>query len=494
MKKLKNLIYNISIIEIIGNRNIYLNGLSENSNYIKSGMLFAAINGINYDGYFFIEKAIYKGATTILCNRKPIYINKKITYIIVHNVIKTLGLISANYYDNPTKNIKLIGITGTDGKTTVATILYDLFTKLGEKVALISTIVIKILKKKFYNNYTTPNIITINKYLKKAIDNKCTYAFIEISSHSIHQKRIYGLNFVGGILTNITHEHIDYHKTFYNYISIKKKFFESLSKDAYALINADDKNSHFFLKNKNCIATKISYSIKNNNSHYKAKILNKNFLYTDILINKIKIQIPLIGKHNVYNILAAYSMTDILLNISKYRNIYSIIRKINQIKGRFIQFFSHKGSKIIIDYAHTPNALKNILYSIKELKKNNEKIICVIGCGGDRDISKRKLMAIISCKLSDKVIFTSDNPRNENPEKIINDMENGLNITYKNKIIKIINRYNAIKTAILKSSKNDIVLIAGKGHENFQEIKGVNKKFNDEKVAKKIIDRDIINN
>lgn len=488
MKNLYNLIKGLKYKTLIANnknlKKIILKGLYHNSLQIKNDTLFVALKGKKYDGHIFINDAIKKGATVILCSNMPNNINNNIIYIIVKDVLESIGIISSNYYDNPTKFLKLIGITGTDGKTTIATLLFNLFLKLGYKVALISTIVTKIINEKFYNEYTTPDIITINKYLKRAVDKNCLYAFIEISSHSIKQKRIFGLNFTGGIFTNITSEHIDYHKNFNDYLLTKVKFFKSLREDAFALINLDDINHLIFIKN--CKAKIITYSI-NKISNYNIKILIQKFYGTKISIDNNSFWIKLIGIHNVYNILAVYATTNILLKYNKLQIIKSI-SELNPVNGR-AQLILYNNIKIIIDYAHTPNALKNILHTINGLKEKEETLICLIGCGGNRDKNKRYDMGIIACKYADKVIFTSDNPRYENPKKIINDMIYGINNKLKYKISIIINRYNAIHKSIMLPDKKKIILIAGKGHEKFQEIKGLKKKFNDLESVKKIINK-----
>lgn len=484
MKYLIDILNGISIKKLIGPKNVILKGLCQEVSKARSEMLFAAIPGIEFDGYNFIDKAIKKGVKVILCEKIPIIIDNNITYIIVKNVSKTLGLIAANFYDTPSKKLKVIGVTGTNGKTTIVHLLYKLFSNLGNKVAIISTIYIKIINKVFSNNYTTPNVIIINKYLKKAVEKNCKYAFIEISSHGIKQERISGIFFLGGIFTNITHEHIDYHKNFRDYLLTKTNFFKSLSKKSFSLINKDDNNYSFIWNNiKN--SKKISYSI-NNLANYKAIILEKSFEGTKILINNYEFWTPLIGKFNVYNILAVYS-TSILLGNSALETLICM-SKLNPLIGRVQQIISKKKYiRIIIDYAHNPNALKNVLNTIQEIKKEKEKIICLIGCGGNRDKEKRPIMTQIACEKAYKIIITSDNPRNEDPDKIIDDMEKGVSDDDRKKILRITNRNEAIKNIILSAKKNDIILISGKGHENYQEIKGIKTKFNDMEIVKKYL-------
>lgn len=484
MKSLQDILYGIIIKQVIGPKNVFLKGLCQEVSQAKSKMLFAAIPGINVDGYDFIEQAIQQGVQVILSYKIPTSININITYILVEDVAKTLGLIAANFYDQPSKKLKLIGVTGTNGKTTITNLLYELFSQLGYKVAIISTIAIKIIDKIISNQYTTPNIIIINKYLKKAVEKNCQYAIIEVSSHGIKQQRISGLSFLGGIFTNITHEHIDYHKNFKDYLFTKSIFFQSLSKQSFSLLNIDDQNSSFIwdnIKNSN----KISYSLYQS-ANYQAKILEKSFEGTKILINNYEFWTPLIGKFNIYNLLAVYG-TSMLLGNNPVKTLI-ILSKIHPVIGRFQQILSNKENiRIIIDYAHNPNALQNVLNTIQEIKKEKEKIVCLIGCGGNRDTTKRPIMTQIACTKADKIILTSDNPRKEDPEQIIDDMEQGLSYDDRKKIFRITNRQEAIKYVILSAKQNDIILIAGKGHEIYQEIKNKKQKFNDMEIVKKYL-------
>lgn len=483
MKKLDIFINKINIKKIIGNKNKKFYGLCINSLEAKSGFIFFAISGLNTKGELFIEEVIKKGVQIIVCKKVPKIINYNVTYIIVNNVTITLGIISSIYYNNPSNSLKLIGITGTNGKTTVATLLYNLFRKLGYKVVLISTIIIKINNKKIESKRTTPNIIEINKYLNNAVKCGCEYGFMEVSSHGIKQKRIYGLNFIGGVFTNITHDHLDYHKTFRNYLLTKKKFFTKyLDKNSFSLFNIDDKNYHFISKN---TKSKIyTYSLIEKNVDFRAQILENSIEGSKILIDKYEFWTPLVGKFNIYNILSVYSVSEIL-GVNPINSL-KIISNLKSVNGRFEKIFINNNQTcIVIDYAHTPDALNNIFYSILEFKKK-KNIICVIGCGGDRDKKKRPIIANIAFENSNKVILTSDNPRYEDPKKIIEDMENGLNIN-NYKFFRILNRESAIKAAIKMANPKDIVLILGKGHEKFQEIMGVKQKFNDVDIVKKII-------
>ncbi|AEU09411.1 UDP-N-acetylmuramoyl-L-alanyl-D-glutamate--2,6-diaminopimelate ligase [Blattabacterium sp. (Cryptocercus punctulatus) str. Cpu] len=484
MKKLlMDILIKVNILKIIGYSKKWIEGISIHSKMVKKNIIFIANQGINTDGHLFIIEAIQNGANIIVCEKKPSLIQKSITYVLVKDSIEALGTISSNFYDNPTKKIKLVGITGTNGKTSIATILHYLFYKMGEKNILISTMGIKIMSKKITTLHTTPNIIEINKYLNISIQKGCKYAFMEVSSHGIHQKRITGLLFTGGIFTNITHDHLDYHKSFDNYLSTKRFFFENfLHKNTFALINVDDKNSHKIIKN--VLAKIYFYGIKKK-ADFKIKILKENINGNELIMDKNKFFIGLIGKFNIYNLLASYA-TAILLGKKKYE-ILKKIKTIKPIKGRFEQFISYSGIRIIVDYAHNPNGLKTVLNTIKKIKKKEEKLICVIGCGGNRDKKKRSLMGKIVYDLCDRSIFTSDNPREEDPKKILIDMKKFRSYLKKKDILTIVNRKEAIKKAIQLAKKKDIIVLAGKGHENYQEIKGIRYPFNDMKIAKTLL-------
>ncbi|WP_185851784.1 UDP-N-acetylmuramoyl-L-alanyl-D-glutamate--2,6-diaminopimelate ligase [Blattabacterium cuenoti] len=484
-KKLKHLLEKVNVLEIIGDSLKWIEGISMNSKTVKKNMIFVANKGKRIDGHQFIMEAIQKGATAIICEKKPFLLHKSVTYILVPNSTDSLGVISSNFYDHPTKKIKLVGITGTNGKTSVATILHHLFYKMGEKSILISTMGIKILLEEFYTIYphTTPNIIEINKYLNLSIQKKCKYAFMEVSSHGIHQKRISGLLFTGGVFTNITHDHLDYHKSFENYLSTKRDFFEKfLHKNSFALINSDDKNSHKIIRN--VLSKTYFYGVKKK-ADYNIEILEKNIHGNNLMINGQTFFTRLIGEFNVYNLLASYA-TAMLLG-KKEHEILKIIKTIQPIKGRFEQFVSHSERRIIVDYAHNPDGLKNVLNTIKKMKKQYEKLICVIGCGGNRDRKKRSLMGKRVYETCDISIFTSDNPREEDPNQILKDMKKFRSYLKKSAIITVINRKKAIQTAIQISKKKDIILIAGKGHENYQEIKGKRYPFDDMQIVKTLL-------
>ncbi|WP_185870709.1 UDP-N-acetylmuramoyl-L-alanyl-D-glutamate--2,6-diaminopimelate ligase [Blattabacterium cuenoti] len=489
MKKiLKDLLKKVHVLKIIGNTSKLIEGISMNSKIVKKNMIFVANKGKKRDGHQFIMEAIQKGANTIVCEKIPfrLLLHQKITYILVTDSTDSLGMISSNFYDHPTKKIKLVGITGTNGKTSVATMLHQLFYKMGEKSILISTMGIKILLEEFPTIHTTPNIIEINKYLNLSIQKKCKYAFMEVSSHGIHQKRISGLLFTGGVFTNITHDHLDYHKSFDNYLSTKRSFFSNfLHKNAFALINSDDKNSHKIIRN--VLAKTYFYGVKKK-ADYSIKILEKNINGNKLLINGNIFFTRLIGEFNVSNLLASYA-TAMLLG-KKEHKILKRIKTIHPIKGRFEQFLSNSEIRIIVDYAHNPYGLKTVLNTInKEMKRKNEKLICVIGCGGNRDRGKRSLMGKIVYETCDFSIFTSDNPREEDPNQILTDMKKFRSSLNKKKsaIRTILNRKEAIKTAIQIAKKKDIILIAGKGHENYQEIKGKRYPFDDMKIVKTLL-------
>ncbi|WP_185882600.1 UDP-N-acetylmuramoyl-L-alanyl-D-glutamate--2,6-diaminopimelate ligase [Blattabacterium cuenoti] len=487
-KSLQFILKNIPVLKIIGNDNKFIEGMSTSSKSIKNNMIFIAYKGQTKNGHNFIEEAIKKGATVIICEKiHRCLINHEITYVLVKKAIDILGNLASNYYDNPTKKIKLIGITGTNGKTTVSSILYQLFFHLGEKPLLISTTGIIILDKKLETIHTTPNIIDINKYLHLSIKKGCKYAFMEVSSHGIHQNRINGLSFFGGIFTNITHDHLDYHKSFNNYLYIKKTFFEKcLTRHSFALINADDQYSHIITQN--LLAKLYFYGIIHQ-YNCKIEIINQTFYGNLLMINGYRFMFPLIGKFNVYNLLASYRTAAILLeDEDKESIILKNLKNIIPIQGRCEQFITYSGIHIIVDYAHNPNGLKNLLISVNNLKSKTSKLLCIIGCGGNRDKTKRPLMGKIVYNMCDISIFTSDNPRNEDPEEILHDMKKFILFTIKQKVLfTIVDRKQAIKYAIKIAKTKDIILILGKGHENYQEIKGNRYPFNDMIVAKQLL-------
>lgn len=482
MKKLKDILYKVSVEQIIGSTDVFVNSLESDSRKIELDAFFIALKGVSVDGHQFIDKAIRQGAKAVLCEEIPDTIVNGITYVVVKDSAEALGLIAGHFYENPSHKIKLVGITGTNGKTTTATLLYHLFQNLGYQTALLSTISVRFGKKEIPATHTTPDAIMINKCLAQAVEAGCQYAFMEVSSHGIHQKRIAGLEFTGGVFTNLTHDHLDYHKTFKEYLNTKKIFFDKLSKSAFALTNVDDKNGQVMLQNSS--AKKFSYALKTD-ANFKAKLVENRFDGMLISINEQEVWSRLVGRFNVYNLLVAFGVAKLLEQDEL--EILTAISKLESVRGRFQYNLSEKNIITIVDYAHTPDALKNVLHTINDIRTGNEQLITVIGCGGDRDKTKRPVMASVACELSSQVIFTSDNPRTEDPEVIIQEMEKGVQPQFFNKTISITNRKEAIKTAIKMATSKDIILIAGKGHETYQEINGIRKEFDDFQISKDLL-------
>ena len=480
MKLLKDILYKVSVNAVYGDTNVKVAQVDFDSRKVVKDSLFVAQKGISVDGHLYIGKAISLGATTIICEELPIHLEANITIIQVEDSNKTLAIIASNFYDNPSSKLKLIGVTGTNGKTTVASLLYQLFKKSGYKTGLLSTVQILVDTTVFNATHTTPDSVTINYYLHQMVLLGVDYCFMEVSSHGIHQKRTEGLEFAGGILTNLSHDHLDYHVSFASYRDVKKSFFDSLPKTAFALTNLDDKNGNIMLQNTK--ARKRTYALKTL-ADYKAKIIEKSFSGTLISINDTEFWTKLIGNFNAYN-LAAIIGVAYELGLEKIE-ILTIISQLESVSGRFEHLVSDNGVIAIVDYAHTPDALKNVLETINNIRTNNEKLITVIGCGGDRDKTKRPKMAHIASQLSTQAIFTSDNPRTENPDTILEEMEEGVSAENLKKIITISDRRQAIKTACKFSETGDILLIAGKGHENYQEISGERFHFDDLVEVKK---------
>ena len=480
MKLLKDILYKVSVNAVYGDTNVKVAQVDFDSRKIVKDSLFVAQKGTSVDGHLYIDKAISLGATTIICEQLPSYLEANITFIQVEDSNKTLAIIASNFYDNPSSKLKLIGVTGTNGKTTVASLLYQLFKKSGYKTGLLSTVQILVDTTVFNATHTTPDSVTINYYLHQMVLLGVDYCFMEVSSHGIHQKRTEGLEFAGGIFTNLSHDHLDYHVSFASYRDVKKSFFDSLPKTAFALTNLDDKNGNVMLQNTK--ARKRTYALKTL-ADYKAKIIEKSFSGTLISINDTEFWTKLIGNFNAYN-LAAIIGVAYELGLEKIE-ILTIISQLESVSGRFEHLVSDNGVIAIVDYAHTPDALKNVLKTINDIRTNNEKLITVIGCGGDRDKTKRPKMAHIASQLSTQAIFTSDNPRTENPDTILEEMEEGVSAENLKKIITISDRRQAIKTACKFSEAGDILLIAGKGHENYQEISGERFHFDDLVEVKK---------
>lgn len=478
MKTIEQLATSLTGAAITGNAKVTVLHLTYDSRQVGEGSMFFAVKGTQVDGHQFIEQVIEKGAAAIVCEQLPSSINPTVTYIKVADTSEAMGLIAAEFYDHPSQKLKLTAVTGTNGKTTVATLLFRLFRSFGHNVGLLSTVQNQINETVIPSTHTTPDSIRINELLEHMVEQGCEYAFMEASSHAIHQNRIKGLHFAGTVFTNITHDHLDYHETFANYIAAKKKLFDEVNEDAFALTNKDDKNGLVMLQNTK--ATRYSYSLKSM-ADFKAKILESDFTGMLLNIDEQEAWFRLVGNFNAYNLLAVYG-TAFLLGKDKL-DIIKHLSNIEAVKGRFEYVRSDKGVIAIIDYAHTPDALKNILDTINEIRTQNEQLITVVGCGGNRDAAKRPVMADIATEHSTKVIFTSDNPRNENPETIIDEMQKGVKPLHFKKTLRITDRREAIKAAVAQAEKGDIILIAGKGHENYQEITGVKHHFDDRETV-----------
>ncbi len=479
MKLLKDILYKAGLQEIIGNSNVAIVSITADSRNVKKNFLFVAIKGTSSDGHNYINTAIELGAVAIICAELPSEINPNIVYIKVNEPSFALGVIANNFFDEPSKKLKLVGITGTNGKTTTATLLFHLFKALGYKVGLISTIKNIIINQEIASTHTTPDPVAINELLFQMIENGCTHAFMEVSSHAVDQNRIAGLEFAGAMFTNITHDHLDYHITFDSYILAKKKFFDQLSKDAFALTNKDDRHGMVMVQN---TKAKIKTFALKSAADFKCKILESHLSGLLLQLNQNEVWIKLIGHFNAYNALGIYAVS--MLLGENETNVLTTLSNLNSVEGRFQYIKSKKGVVGIVDYAHTPDALENVLKTITEINDHKGQIITLVGCGGDRDKTKRPIMAKIAANYSNKVILTSDNPRSEDPNVIITEMEKGLEITDKKKAISLADRKEAIKLACSMATPSDIILIAGKGHEKYQETNGVKTPFDDLEVLK----------
>lgn len=477
MSLLKDILYGVAIEQVIGTTDILVNALHFDSREASQGSLFIAINGTQTNGHQYIKATIQQGAIAIVCEKMPDEFTDGITYIKVANSAKALGIIAANFYHNPSQKLNLVGITGTNGKTTVATLLYQLFTALGYKTGLISTVENQINGKIIPSTHTTPNPIALNQLLADMVVQGCDYCFMEVSSHAIVQQRIAGVTFTGGVFTNITHDHLDFHKTFDNYIKAKKAFFDGLPKSAFALTNVDDKNGHVMLQNTQ--SNKKTYALKTL-ANFKGKIIENQFSGLHLDINGNEVYFKMVGSFNAYNLLAVYG-TALLLGQDSL-NVLTVLSTLSGAEGRFDYIISPNKVVGIVDYAHTPDALQNVLSTISDLANGTEKVITIIGCGGDRDTTKRPIMARTACDWSDKVILTSDNPRTETPETIIEQMMQGVSPVNLKKVMRITDRREAIKTACHLAQPGDIILLAGKGHEKYQEINGVKTHFDDKEI------------
>lgn len=481
---LRDVLYKVAIRSVTGSTDVEINDIQIDSRKLKPGSLFIAVRGGAADGHQFIEKAVESGAIAVVCETMPAVLKEEVTYVQVENSAAAAGWMANNFFGQPSEKMKLIGVTGTNGKTTIATLLYKLFAGLGYKCGLLSTVENHIGKTIVPATHTTPDAISLNQLLKRMVDEGCTHVFMEVSSHAVHQHRVTGLKFAGGVFSNITHDHLDYHRTFDEYIRVKKSFFDSLPSSAFAISNADDKRGTVMLQNTN--AGKYLYSLKTV-ADFKGKIIENSLSGLVMTINDQEVHFRLIGEFNAYNLLAAYGV-GVCMGEDKHE-ILRCLSILTGAEGRFDYMISPKDKLIaIVDYAHTPDALLNVLATIKKLKKGFEQVITVVGCGGDRDKTKRPVMAEVACEYSDKAIFTSDNPRSEDPAQIIKDMEEGLPAAAKRKYISIVDRREAIKTAISLAKPEDIILIAGKGHEKYQEIKGVKNHFDDKEVVKEMFE------
>jgi UDP-N-acetylmuramoyl-L-alanyl-D-glutamate--2,6-diaminopimelate ligase len=482
MPTLQDILYKVNLRSVHGNLNTIVNDLQIDSRKVNKGSVFIAVKGVSADGHKFIDSVIEKGVAAIVCEVLPEQLKSEIVYVQVENSAAAAGFMAHNFYGQPSEKLKLIGVTGTNGKTTVATLLYKLFESLGCKSGLLSTVQNQVGGTVIPATHTTPDAISLNALLKQMVDAGCTHAFMETSSHAIHQNRIAGLQYAGAIFTNITHDHLDYHKTFDEYIRVKKSFFDSLPSAAFAISNADDKRGKVMLQNTN--AKKYFYSLKTM-AEFKGRILENNLTGLIMTINDQEVHFRLIGEFNAYNLLAVYGAA-ICLGEDKHE-VLRCLSVLTGAEGRFDYMISEKEKIIgIVDYAHTPDALINVLTTIQNLRKGHEHIITVVGCGGDRDKTKRPIMGEVACKYSNKAIFTSDNPRSENPEQILKEMETGLDVAAKRKFISMPDRREAIKTAVSLAMRDDIVLIAGKGHEKYQDIKGIKYSFDDKEVLREV--------
>lgn len=477
MMQLNDLLKGVEVLELKGPTDASILELVFDSRKVKKQSCFFAQRGTQVDGHQFIEAAINDGATAIVCEEFPNTLDEKITYIKVANSAKALGITAANFYGQPTTKLKLVGVTGTNGKTTTVTLLHQLFTELGHHTGLISTVVNKIGKEEVKSTHTTPDAIQLNQLFAKMVENGCEYCFMEVSSHAVAQDRIAGLHFAGGVFTNITHEHLDFHKTFEHYLQAKRMFFNMLPKNAFALSNKDDKNGTVMLQETQ--AKKSFYALKTQ-ADFKSKLIESNFEGIQLKVDGQDFWSSLIGSFNAYNLTAVYA-TARLLNQDKLE-VLTVLSNLKAVAGRF-QHINIGGVIGIVDYAHSPDALENVLSTIKNIRKGTEEVITVVGCGGDRDKTKRPVMASIACQLSNRVILTSDNPRTEDPEVIINEMKQGVDAASKRKVLAITGREEAIRTAVALAQPGDILLIAGKGHETYQEINGVRNHFDDLEIV-----------
>jgi len=482
-KVVRDIVYGISLQKVIGSTEVTVEALTLDSRNAGAGSLFFAVAGTRFDGHDFIAKVIEQGCRVIIAE-KEVAVPEGVTLIVTENSHKATGIVASNFYGEPSRQLKLVGITGTNGKTTTTTLLYNLFMQLGYKTGLLSTVVNKIGAETIPSTHTTPDPIALNALLAQMVDANCEYCFMEVSSHAIHQYRIAGLEFAGGVFTNITHDHLDYHNTFKEYLDVKKRFFDELPVTAFALTNIDDKNGRVMIQNTR--AKVVTYAMKSP-ADYKVKVLENQFSGLVLNINGKEVWSRLVGDFNAYNLLTAYAVS-ILLG-EEEEEVLRVLSSLESVEGRFQYFISESGVVAIIDYAHTPDALENVLKTIANIRTKNETLYTIVGCGGDRDKAKRPEMARIACELSDKVILTSDNPRSEDPNQIIEEMNAGVPGYHFKKTISVVDRKQAIKTAISMAEKGDIILIAGKGHEKYQEINGIKHDFDDRQIALELFEQ-----
>lgn len=483
--QLQDLLYGVpKVISLVGKTTLEVAALAFDSRQVAQGTLFFAIKGTAVDGHQYIEQTIAAGATAIICEQLPENPSAEVTYVQVEDSALALGVMASNFYGNPSSKLHLVGITGTNGKTTIATLLFQLFRELGYNVGLISTVQNQINEEIIPSTHTTPNPIALNELLDQMVKSKCEYGFMEVSSHAVVQHRIAGLTFVGGVFSNITHDHLDFHRTFDHYLKAKKAFFDGLPKSAFALTNADDKNGMVMLQNTK--ANKRTYALKQM-ADFNAKILENKFSGLYLTVDQLDVYFKMVGSFNAYNLLATYG-TAMLLEQDQL-TVLTILSSLAGAEGRFDYLVAKSGVIGIVDYAHTPDAVQNVLSTIANIRKGTEQVITVIGCGGDRDKTKRPIMAQVACDWSDKVILTSDNPRTEDPQQIIVEMEKGVSPTNQRKTLSILDRKEAIKTACHLANPGDIILVAGKGHEKYQEINGVRHHFDDKEILTEQLNR-----
>lgn len=482
MKELRDILYKVSITATSGDMSVAITGICYDTRKLQKGNVFIAVKGTQADGHHYISQAIKGGAAAVVCEKFPDQLNPAVTYVAVKASAEAAGIIAANFYNNPSHQLKLVGVTGTNGKTTVATLLYQLFSKLGYRCGLISTVNIHIVDKVLPSTHTTPDQITLNQLLDEMVREGCTHCFMEVSSHALDQERVAGLKFTGALFTNITHDHLDYHGTFENYIRAKKKFFDMLHDEAFAVVNSDDKRGMIMLQN--CKAAKYTFAL-NRLADYKSKILSNTIEGLELDMNGHQVWFKMIGDFNAYNLTAVYAAACLLGEESD--KVLTTLSSLSGANGRFEQVLPGSRFTAIVDYAHTPDALRNVLETIHNIRTGDEQVITVVGCGGNRDKAKRPLMASIACKHSNKVILTSDNPRDEDPAQIIADMQAGVSPTERKKTLVMVDREEAIKTACMMANDRDIVLVAGKGHETYQEIKGIKYPFDDKEVLTRML-------